>query len=69
MNDKSKVKEPMGVVGSCGNRLGRADRVEGSSIKHTRDSTGDGRHHDIPADWVERVDQHVHRNQDCGGAK
>jgi hypothetical protein len=63
------IREHMDVIGSCGNRLGRVDRVEGGSIKLTKDSSGDGQHHYVPMDWVARVDQHVHLNKDCGEAK
>jgi hypothetical protein len=67
--DKSKIKEHMDVFGSCGNRLGQVDRVEGTSIKLTRDSAGDNQHHFIPEGWVDHVDQSVHLNKDCGAAK
>lgn len=65
----SQIREHMDVIGSCGNRLGRVDRVEGSSIKLTRDSAPDGHHHYLPLEWVNRVDQHVHLSKDCGEAK
>jgi hypothetical protein len=63
------IREHMDVIGSCGNKLGRVDRVEGGSIKLTKDSTPDGQHHYLPLDWVDRVDQQVHLNKDCGEAK
>lgn len=59
------VHEHMDVIGSCKNRLGRVDHVEGGSIKLTKDSEPDGQHHYIPLDWVDHVDQHVHLNKDC----
>ena len=67
MNDN--IKEHMDVIGSCGNKLGRVDGVEGSSIKLTKDGAPDNRHHYVPMDWVDHVDQHVHLNKDCGKAK
>jgi hypothetical protein len=63
------IREHMDVIGSCGNKLGRVDHVEGGSIKLTRDSSDDGRHHFVPMEWVGRVDQHVHLNKDCGEAR
>ena len=63
------VREHMDVFGSCGNKLGRVDKVEGSTIKLTKDSAQDGQHHYLPLSWVARVDQHVHLNKDCGQAK
>lgn len=66
--NSSNIREHMDVIGSCGQRLGAVDRVEGTSIKLTRDQ-GDGQHHYIPMDWVERVDAHVHLNRDCGATR
>ncbi len=51
MNAKN-IREHMDVIGACGIRLGRVDRVEGNSIKLTKDSGNDGQHHYIPTDWV-----------------
>jgi hypothetical protein len=45
------------------------DRVEGNSIKLAKnDPKAGGQHHMIPMNWVERVDEHVHLNKDCGAA-
>jgi len=63
------ISEHMDVMGSCGNMLGRVDRVEGSSIKLTRSDSSDGRHHFIPMSWVDHVDSHVHLNKNCGAAE
>lgn len=63
------IGEHMEVIGSCGTRLGTVDRVEGNSIKLTRDDPkAGGRHHWIPTDWVESVDDRVHLNKDCDDA-
>ena len=67
--DTKSIREHMDVFGSCGNKLGRVDRVEGGSIKLTKDSSNDGQHHFIPAEWVQRVDSHVHLSKDCGAAR
>ncbi len=63
------IREHMDVIGSCGNKLGRVDHVEGANIKLTKNDSPDGMHHRIPMSWVARVDEHVHLNKDCGQAK
>ena len=63
------IKTHMDVIGSCGNKLGVVDGVEGSSIKLTRKDSPDGQHHLIPMSWVARVDSHVHLSKNCGEAK
>jgi Uncharacterized protein conserved in bacteria (DUF2171) len=35
----SQIREHMEILGSCGNRLGAVDYVEGHSIKMTRNSS------------------------------
>jgi hypothetical protein len=65
----AKVCEHMDVIGSCGNKLGRVDHVEGDRIKLTKNDSPDGQHHFIPASWVSRVDSHVHLNKNCGAAR
>ena len=58
MIDTSMIKEHMPVVCSNNMQFGTVDRVEGDSIKLTRDDQG--QHHWIPVSWVTRVDEHVH---------
>ena len=53
----------MSVVASCGKTIGKVDRVEGSAIKLTKDSAGDGMHHFLPTSMVDHVDRHVHLNK------
>src|SRR5688500_7827055 len=36
------IRERMDVIGSCGNKLGVVDHVEGGSIKLTRKDSADG---------------------------
>ena len=61
MADKSKISEHMDVVGSDGQSVGRVDRVEGLSIKLTKDDlAARGEHRYIPLTWVASVDQSVH---------
>lgn len=60
------IQEHMPVIGSCGNRVGQVDRIEGDSIKLTKDSPGArGEHRFIPLAWVDRVDEHVHLARPC----
>jgi len=56
----TNIREHMTVVGSCGNRVGVVDHLEGSAIKLTRNDSKDGQHHFIPVGWVDRVDNEVH---------
>src|SRR5258708_6078700 len=44
----AEIRDHMDVIGSCGNRLGVVDHVEGDSIKLTRKDSPDDRHHFIP---------------------
>jgi hypothetical protein len=62
------IREHMDVIGSCGNKLGRVDHVEGSHIKLTKNDSPDGMHHLIPMSWVTKVDKSVHLNKSCGEA-
>jgi hypothetical protein len=64
MTGTEKIRDHMDVICSCGTRLGTVDRVEGDAIKLTKSDPGSGgRHHWIPLDWVERVDDRVHLNK------
>jgi hypothetical protein len=58
MIDTSMIKEHMPVVCSNNMQFGTVDRVEGDSIKLTKDDQG--QHHWIPTEWVTRVDSQVH---------
>jgi hypothetical protein len=62
----AKIREHMDVVGSDGNKVGRVDRVEGRSIKLTKDTEGArGEHRYIPLEWVQQVDDKVHLSRPC----
>ena len=63
------IREHMDVVGSCGNKLGVVDHLDGDRIKLTRNDSPDGQHHFIPSSWVSRVDSRVHLSKDCGTAR
>ncbi len=58
MEKTEKVQEGMPVVCSEDQQFGTVDRVEGDSIKLTKDQTG--QHHYIPTEWVTEVDDKVH---------
>lgn len=52
--------------GVRGDHVGTVDKIEGDRIKLTRGDSPDGRHHWIPLDWVESVDQNtVHLSRDA----
>lgn len=61
MVSASEVREQMEVFGSDGGRVGRVERVEGMSIRLTKDSPGArGEPRYVPLDWVVSVDRSVH---------
>lgn len=63
------IRERMAVVGSCGNRVGVVDHVEGNAIKLTKNDSSDGQHHFIPVDWVDNVDNEVHLSKNSQDAQ
>ncbi len=56
--DSTNIREHMPVVCSEGGQFATVDHMDGSSIKLTKDDSG--QHHWIPMDWVTRVDEHIH---------
>jgi hypothetical protein len=57
MMNTSGIREHMKVIGSDRQPVGTVDHVEGERIKLARsDPQAQGRHHYIPADWVDRID-------------
>ncbi len=58
MVDVNQIKPHMPVVCSNSKEFGKVDHVEGKSLKLTRDQSG--KHHFIPLEWIERVDDKVH---------
>jgi hypothetical protein len=52
------IREHMPVVCSNNGQFGTVDKVEGDSIKLTKDQSG--QHHYIPTSWVTSVDDKVH---------
>ena len=55
---KEKITEHMPIVCSDNKQFATVDKVEGNSIKVTKDQSG--QHHYIPLDWVKMVDEKVH---------
>lgn len=61
MVDTQKIKEHMEVCGSDGAHVGTVDYLEGARIKLTKsDPKSGGKHHLIPVDWVDEIDDKVH---------
>ncbi len=62
---QNDIKEHMEVLASDGEHVGTVDHLEGSKqIKLTKnDEKAGGKHHLIPVDWVDHVDQHIHLNK------
>jgi len=56
----SEIQPHMEVISSCGCTMGKVDHLEGNAIKLTKNDSPDGKHHFIPTNWVESVDNHVH---------
>ena len=60
----SQIKEHMDVIASDGAKIGSVDHMDGTNqIKLTKQDAPDGKHHLIPLNWVDHVDQHVHLNK------
>src|SRR5687768_13696930 len=55
MQATEKIREHMPVFGSCGQKVGDVDHLEGEQIKLAKNSSPDGKHHFIPTSWVESV--------------
>lgn len=63
----TKIKEHMPIVCSDSKQFATVDRVEGNTIKVTKDEQGN--HHFIPLNWVTRVDDKVHIDRPGAQAK
>lgn len=52
-----EIRQHMKVVGADQQPVGTVDHVENGRIKLTRnDPQAQGKHHYIPADWIDRID-------------
>ena len=53
----SNIREHMKVLGSDRQPVGTVDHLQGNEIKlRKNDPQAGGKHHYIPADWVDRVE-------------
>jgi len=55
MFEKWRLKEHMEIADSQGRHVGTVDSVDGDRIKLTRSDSGDGRHHYLDVDCVDRI--------------
>ncbi|WP_324750488.1 DUF2171 domain-containing protein [Sphingomonas sp. LY54] len=63
----SDIRNGMQVVGSDGGMIGEVDAVETSRLR-VRDTAGGAAHY-VPAEWIARVDEHVHLELAAGLAR
>ncbi|PZW49205.1 hypothetical protein C8P66_103232 [Humitalea rosea] len=56
MLDRSRIKEHMEVVGSCGNHVGTVDHLDGDRIKLTRSDNPDDQHTFLPLSEIAIVE-------------
>jgi hypothetical protein len=61
----SDIREHMPVYGSCGQRVGTVDRVQGECLRLTRDPGEGDDGHLVPLDWVDEVADHVRLSRPC----
>lgn len=70
MINASQIKEYMTVMASDGEIIGKVDHMEGADkIKLKKSDSPDGKHHFVPLDWVENVDDHVHLGKAANDVK
>ncbi|MCD2175629.1 DUF2171 domain-containing protein [Rhizobium sp. C4] len=70
MISASQIKDHMEVKSADGQHIGTVDHLDGNSrIKLTRQGSLDGMHHEIPLDWVDHVDAHVHLSMDASDVR
>lgn len=56
MLEKWRIKEHMEVTDANGEHVGTVDKVEGDKIKLTKTDSSDEKHHFIPMDVVDRLE-------------
>lgn len=56
MFEKIRIKEHMEVADNAGQHVGTVDKVENDMIILTRSDSSDGRHHSLPLDAVDKID-------------
>ena len=66
MTGLTEVRAGMEVYGSCGERVGLAERVEGGRLLLSPDGPlARGRRRELPLDWVESADGCVRLGRTC----
>jgi hypothetical protein len=61
-----QVRENMEVVAADGKRVGTVDHMDGTSrIMLSKTNSDEAIYHEIPLEWVERVDGQVHLAKDA----
>jgi hypothetical protein len=63
------IREHMEVVCSANMHVGTVDHVEGDHLKLTKNDSPDGKHHLIPMQLVDHVDDKVHLTKHCSEVK
>ena len=56
MFEKLRIREHMEVADSAGNHIGTVDSTDGDLIKLTRSDSGDGQHHTLSFEDVDRIE-------------
>ena len=56
MFEKMRIKEHMEIADCNGQHVGTVDDVEGDTIKLTKSDAADSKHHTIPLEAVDRID-------------
>lgn len=66
MTELTSVHAGMDVYGSCGERVGMAERVEGGTLLLSLgDPLARGQRHELPLEWVESADGCVRLSRTC----
>lgn len=62
------IREHMEVIGSDGEHIGTVDSMEGTDriLLTKSDPAAGGKHHAIPIDWVEYIDDGVYLSKSSG---
>jgi hypothetical protein len=58
-----QIRQHMQVIGNDGELIGVVDSVESGELRLTKNSAPDGKHHFLPLETVEYVDERVHLNR------
>ena len=69
MNILGDVRAGQQVLGSDGGMIGAVEGVEGDVVAVRGTAEHGSGHHHVPADWIDRVDDHVHLNRTAALAR